>query len=83
VYQDRGLCANLPLANLTLAGVALTFKFYLPVEIPVASSSGMHVLVQAAGSCMLEIVGYAFATHLHGLLFSIFATLVYSRYQVR
>jgi len=32
------------------------------MEIPVASSNGMHVLVQAAGSCT---PGIAFATHLH------------------
>ena len=32
---------SLPLPNLTLAGLALTFKLYLPV----ASSSGMCVLV--------------------------------------
>ena len=51
------------LANLNLAGVALTFKLQLPVvlmEIPVASS-GVHALVQAAGSCMLEIVAFQFA----------------------
>jgi len=27
-YQDGGLCTNLPLANLTLLDVTLTFKLY-------------------------------------------------------
>ena len=51
--------ANFPLPSFTLTGVTLTFTFklYLPVEIPVASSSGMHVIVQAVGSCTVSLIG--------------------------
>ena len=51
--------------------VDLTLKSYLPVvlmEIPVASSSGMHVLVQAAGSCTLETASLISICNPHLLL---------------
>ena len=48
------ICANLPLANLTLTGMAHIFKLYLPMVlmgIPVASSGRLQLHAYACTNC--------------------------------